>query len=346
VIPTAEELLDISRLRAGRLAQVPFGVLLMALAVHGRTLAVEVRRRQLAKTISLEGGVPVDCRSNLAHETLGRFMVAAGKLGEEDFNTCLGRSAARGVPLGEVLVEEGLVTPSELFRLLQQNLAKKLLDLFTWREGEFQLLSEAPAAGSPLKVRAPQLVVTGITKLAPQEEVDAAVGPLVGRRLALQAAPPFPLAEIRLTARQAAIVEALRGKPRLDELAAATGLPFDEINRLVYALGVLDAVATADRVSAEERLRAPAARRDEPAAAPLSPPPPAGGPAPSAPAPAQETERLRNEVLQAYLAYRKQDPFDLLGVPEDSSPAALEEGFLAYAGRFAPWRFAGAKRPA
>jgi tetratricopeptide (TPR) repeat protein len=30
-------------------------------------------------------------------------------------------------------------------------------------------------------------------------------------------------------------------------------------------------------------------------------------------------------------------------VPEDASPAALEEGFLAYAGRFAPWRFAGAQ---
>ena len=103
-----------------------------------------------------------------------------------DFTTCLGRSAARGVPLGEVLVEQGLVTPVELFKLLQQNLAKKLLDLFTWRDGEFHALPDSLHAESSLKVKVPQLVVTGITRFAPQEEVDAAVGPLVGKRLAHQ----------------------------------------------------------------------------------------------------------------------------------------------------------------
>ncbi|HZF11072.1 MAG TPA: DUF4388 domain-containing protein, partial [Thermoanaerobaculia bacterium] len=185
MIPTGEQLLDISRRSAGNLAEIPFGVLLTACAVHERTLVLEVGRRQVSKKIVLEGGVPVDCRSNLAHETLGRYMMTVGKLAELDFTTALGRSTARGVPLGEVLVEQGQVTPVELFKLLQQNLAKKLLDLFTWRDGEFRALSGSLQAESSLKVKVPQLVVTGITRFAPQEEVDAAVGPLVGKRLAL-----------------------------------------------------------------------------------------------------------------------------------------------------------------
>ena len=356
MIPTALESLDISRLREGRLAEVPFGVLLMALAVHGRTLAVEVRRRQLAKTIALEGGVLVDCRSNLAHETLGRFMVAAGKLGEADFSAQLARSAARGVPLGEVLVEEGLVSPSELFKLLQQNLAKKLLDLFTWREGDFHALPEAPPAGSSLKVRVPQLVVTGITKLAPQEEVDAAVGPLVGKRLALHPVPPFPLAEVRFGPSQTAVVEALKSRPRLDEVAATTGLPFDEINRLVYALGVIGVVTTVDQLptaSATATLQRPeVAPASAPppahtAAAPVPAPPPVPTPSTTAPLAAQaeqaEVERLHEEVMQTYLDYRKQDPFDLLRVPEDAAPLAVDLRFLEFAARFAPWRFAGSR---
>jgi hypothetical protein len=355
VIPTGEQLSDISRRTEGTLNEVPFGVLLQALAVSERTLVLEVGRRQVSKKIVLEGGVPVDCRSNLANETLGRFMMAAGKLSELDFNSCLGRSAARGVPLGELLVEQGLVTPVELFKLLQQNLAKKLLDLFTWSEGEFRLLPDALQAESPLKVKVPQLVVTGITRFAPQPEVDAAVGPLVGKRLALHPSPPLSLAELRLNPRQTLLTDALAPRPRLDELAAATGLSYDEITRLLYALAVIGVVVTADRLPARPAtgtlalpvlpptppapgvpVAAPA-QRLEPAVAipaPTAPPPPA-------PAVTENVERQGNEVMQAYLSYRKQDPFDLLGVADEAPLGVIEERFLAFAARFAPWQFTG-----
>src|SRR4029077_17727750 len=105
---------------------------------------------------------------NLAHETLGRYMVLEGKLSEEDFTASLSKSAARGVPLGEVLLEGGLVTAVELFRILQQNLAKKLLDLFTWNEGELRRLDEPPQAASSLKVKVRQLILTGVPRFPPQ----------------------------------------------------------------------------------------------------------------------------------------------------------------------------------
>lgn len=379
MIPTAEQLAAIAESRQGQLADVPFGVLLHALATAGRTATLEVGRRQVAKKILFEAGVPVDCRSNLAHETLGRFMVAAGKLAEADFTSCLARSSARGVPLGEVLIERGLVGADELFRILQQNLAKKLLDLFTWREGEFRQLDEEREVHSPLKVRVPQLVVTGITKLAPQSEVDAAVAPLVGKRLLLHPSPPFPVAEIRLSERQAPLIEALRSRPRLDELAAATALPANEMTRLVYALAVIGTITTADRLdgrgasqlppapppagNAPARPAAPGAKAPaEPpretvetaAPAPADPPRASAetvaaiaAPAPGSPGAAAaaisppDVERLRNEVMQAYLSYRKQDAFDLLGVPEEETPPGVERRFLDFAARFAPWRFEG-----
>jgi tetratricopeptide (TPR) repeat protein len=45
--------------------------------------------------------------------------------------------------------------------------------------------------------------------------------------------------------------------------------------------------------------------------------------------------------MQAYLSYRKQDAFDLLGVAEEAPLAAIEERFLAFAARFAPGKFRG-----
>ncbi len=360
MIPTPERLEEIARLRDGNLAEVPVSPLLLAHALRQNTLVLEVRRRQVWKRILFENGVPVDCRSNLSHETLGRYMVIEGKLSEEDFTACLSRSAARGVPLGEILLENGLVTAVDLFRLLQQNLAKKLLDLFTWSEGEFRWLDEPASTESSLKVKVPQLILTGVARFTPQEEVDMSVAPLVGKKLVLHPKPPLPLEELRLNKHQSQLAEALRPGRRMGELAEATGLPVDEITRLLYALCILGVVVPADALPRELAAAATPALLSGTGAFPRPVPAPPAVPTipatPSAPALAmppaqaatvavrsvpdatpQEAERRRNEVMQAYLSYRRQDAFDLLGVPEEGTQPLFDAKFLGYSRRFAPW---------
>lgn len=350
VIPTPERLEEIARLREGNLTEVSVAPLLLAHALRQHTLVLEVRRRQVWKRILFENGVPVDCRSNLTHETLGRYMVTEGKLSEEDFTACLSRSAARGVPFGEILLEHGLVSAVDLFRILQQNLAKKLLDLFTWNEGDFRWLDEPASSESSLKVKVPQLILTGVARFAPQEEIDMSVAPLVGKKLVLHPKPPVPLEDLRLNKHQGQLAEALRPGRRMGELAEATGLPVDEITRLLYALCILGVVVSSDTLPKELSLSSTGSFQ-RPV---LTPPPAAPAPAPAAPVPPQpavstvavrsvpdlspqELERRRNEVMQAYLSYRRQDAFDLLGVPEDGTQPIFDAKFLGYSRRFAPW---------
>lgn len=341
-------------------------MLLLAHAVHGHTAVIELRRPPVSKKIVLEAGVPVDCRSNLAHETLGRFMVAAGRISEEEFHSSLTQTVAQSLPLGEVLIQRGLIGGEELFRLLQQNLAKKLLDLFTWRQGEFRISGEPPTAESPLKVRVPQLIATGIIRFAPQEEVDAAIAPLVGKHLALSPDPFFPVAELKLSAAQQRLSEALKTPRQLHELVEAAGLPLDEIARLLYALALLGSVVALDRPPARTGAipifsPAAAAAVATAAAAPipprptvavtpelatrqvpivkLRPTPPTAAASP--PAPIGASEQRRNDLMQIYLSHRRLDPFDLLGLSEDAAPPLIEARFLAFAERSAPWSFAG-----
>ena len=335
MIPTPEQLDTIAQMEGGTLQEVPVAPLLLAQAVHRRTGVLEIRRRQIWKKVVFDQGVPVDCRSNLVHETLGRYMVTEGKLSEEDFTASLGRSAARGVPLGEELRERGLVTPDDLFKILQANLARKMLDLFTWREGEFQIDGDMPSGDSSLKIKVPQLILTGVTKFAPQEDVDMAVGPLVGQRLCLHPSPPIPLDEIRLSQRQTQLVEAARPGRRMGEIAEATGLSVDEISRLLYALMVLGLIVPENRMpkgtpvtaTGSFRVTTPvtAAAETQPLAIPVADP--------------RDSERRRNDVMQAYLVYRRQDAFDLLGVPEEATLLVVHQKFLEFAKRFAPWSF-------
>jgi hypothetical protein len=110
------------------------------------------RRAATRAPAGAEDGLPrgrlaVDCRSNLVHETLGRFLVRAGAArGGRAQRSPVGLAEPRGA-LGEILVEKKILGSYELFRYLQQNLAHKLLDLFTWKD--------ARSASSPTRRRSP-----------------------------------------------------------------------------------------------------------------------------------------------------------------------------------------------
>ena len=209
-------------------------MLLAALALTKHDGVAVLERRRTQKKIAFTGGVPFDCRSNLLHETFGRYLVAQGKISEETFQVVQAQSSATGIRFGEVLVGRGLMPADEVSRQLQQSLARRLLDAFTWRDGTYRLLSEPVAVESPPKLNVAQLILPGIAKFAPQAAVDAAVGSLVGQRLALCPEPPFPLHEMRLSEAQMRLAAAREKRPRLDELAVAVALPFEENTRRGY----------------------------------------------------------------------------------------------------------------
>jgi len=366
VIPNPDQLKAIANLKRGSLAETPFPVLLHALAVHRRSVTLELERPPLEKSIILEQGHPVDCRSNMVHETLSRFMESRGDLTPEEAQELLNKAAARGVQFGEMMILEGRITASELYRILQQNLAKKLLDCFAWRSGDFRIHDEQPEVESPLQVNTPQLLVTGISKFAVDEEVNAAIGPLVGKTLRIHPEPPFPLRDIRLSVNQRRLTELMQPGKRIDELAAETTIPFNEIMRLLYSLAVIGAVvpeewlpkdaAPAEPPGVEMETESPEPATEPPATAVpgtstavpgtstavpgTSTTGAATAEAPaSVPSPA-EVEKERDALMETYLKHRKQDPFDLLGLDEDAAVVEIEDAYLDFSRRFAPWRFA------
>lgn len=350
MIPRPDDFDAIARRREGRLSEIPFAVLLLAHFRTERSLALELKRGPVAKRISLEAGIPVDCRSNLAHETLGRHLVSANRLSDDDFHSSLALSAAREVPLGEILLERSLIGAEELFRFLQQNLAKKLLDLFTWTDGEFRVVDERITADSSLRVRVPQLILTGVVRFAPPEQVAAAVAPLVGKTLSLESESVELLSELKLNEAQAQICVALRPGLRIDQLAESTRLSYEEISRDLYALALLGIVNAGDRLAAR-----PTAAKVAPTPqaipsaleVPSAAPPPPIAPSvpqrtPPLPTPSSAVdEKRREELMQLFLSYRRLDPFDLLALPEDVAPRAIDLKYLEFSERCAPWNYSG-----
>lgn len=351
-IPTREQLREIAGGRDGAIAEIPFPILLLALAVEKKDAVLHLRRTPLEKSIAFDEGAPVDCRSNVATETLGRFMMSTGKLSQADFQTSLSASAARGVPLDEILIERRLVDPTDIYKILQQNLARKLLDVFTWRSGDFQISWDVPRIESPLRVKVPQLILTGIVKYGNQSDINAAISTLGKKSLTIQAEPFFPSEEIRLNKEQTLLRDALQSPHGIDELPELTKLAPEEVNRHLYGMMLLGVITEAGEEAAKPRPRfelsldvpfakgpatSPAAQVDSrlsmATAAPSLPTP--------APSPVVERPDAgnRDELMRHFLSHRRKDAFDLLGLPEEATISMIVRTYLGFAERMTPSRF-------
>lgn len=354
---TPELFESIIRRGSGNLDEVSYPLVLLALALAEKSGVLELRKNQLVKTIVFDAGVPVDCRSNIATETFGRYLTSMGKISEQDCHVALAVAATRGVPLGEILVERKLITPTALYRELQQNLGRKLLEPFSWITGTWSISDEMPPIGSVLRARVPQLLATGILKVEPQEAADAAVARAYGRYLALSDEPVFGLDAIRLTPDQKRVVEAARAGAAFDELRNSGEIDTDDLHRILHGLLLLGIVvltseSTPQIVVVSEEILHPfvtavdvAVATDEAAPSPLR----GGASEPAEPAamsfvaaaatPVAVPPASAEEVMAAYLSYRRKDAFDLLGVEETATLPEVNEAFLKACEGFLPSKF-------
>lgn len=309
----------------GELAETPFAELVLAAAVLERSLVVELRRNALYKRIIIEEGVPVDSRSNIATESLGRFLVAQGRLSESAFQASLSDSVAHDLPLEEVLVQRELIPAADVLRLLQQNLGRKLLDAFSWQSGTYRISGSLPPVQSPLRVRVPQLLLTGMLRFEPQERVDRTFTAMGDRALVLSGDGPFSLDDLRLASEQMAVVNAMGNAGEwIRNLRGADGST-EEIHRLLHALFKLGLV---------EVINAPG-EKTRPAVSPA----PAQAPEPVPADGASQPVLDRDELLTAYLSFRRKDALELFDLPETAGIVQINRAWMDFARRFVPWQF-------
>jgi hypothetical protein len=102
------------------------------------TLRVVSDLRQNAGTVFFEEGVVVGAEIRSNPHPLGRLLVRAGRVSEQDLMRARALQAAGDRRrLGEILVAQGLVTQRDLMRQVRQQIEEVVFELVGWSEGYF-----------------------------------------------------------------------------------------------------------------------------------------------------------------------------------------------------------------
>jgi hypothetical protein len=159
------------------------GVLLLAASEGGPPLPDAPRlpdapERLRRRSIYFRDGQVIFASSSDPADRLGPVLLAHGLVSEADLERC-GRLVRSGRPLGQVLVDEGVLTPAQLYEGIGLQVKAIFLGAFREGEGEFAFL-EGPHDGQnevKLPERTRDLILQGMKALEADRDAGAAGAP-------------------------------------------------------------------------------------------------------------------------------------------------------------------------
>jgi hypothetical protein len=145
------------------------GVLLLAAAAGGR--APDAPERLRRKSIYFRDGQVVFASSSDPADRLGPTLVRGGLVGEAELERC-SRLARGGRPLGQVLLDEGVLTSGQLYEAITLQVKAIFLGAFLETAGEFAFLEGVTDEQSQVKLpeRTRDLVLEGMRRVEEAEQ--------------------------------------------------------------------------------------------------------------------------------------------------------------------------------
>ncbi len=95
-----------------------------------------------------EGRVRILVPPRMTVRRLGQRLIHAGLLEPEQLRATLVKQHKSRTPLGQLLVQDGLITQADLDQVLAQQIEEDLFALFTWKHGTFELLKSDDNSGA------------------------------------------------------------------------------------------------------------------------------------------------------------------------------------------------------
>jgi len=150
----------------GTLTTMPLPDLLQWLAAGRLSGTLQIERNRVSKSIVFEDGQIIGCSSDDPPERLGQFLIARGKIDEDQLRQALGRQEIARKHLGMVLVDMGVLSADELASHLEAKAEETIFSLFDWQDAVFRFQQGQRDESNvfPLKLRVEDVLLRGLTR--------------------------------------------------------------------------------------------------------------------------------------------------------------------------------------
>ena len=199
----------------------------------------------IGKNLTFQEGRMVFASSSSVDERLGELLLRRDRISLRQYADA-GAAVAPGKRMGQVLVEQGVLTPKDLVKAVVEQTQEIIYGAFQWTEGQYRLQSGAASAESiTLNISTPDIILEGIRRIEAWSRIARAVG---GPETGYERAADYErvLGSMTLSFEKLSLLTTLHGSRSVEALCHESCLPDLDVCRTLWAFQVIGVVRRVD----------------------------------------------------------------------------------------------------
>jgi hypothetical protein len=224
----------------GDLSTLALSDLLYIFKLRGLTGRLTIQNEVEEAQLHFRRGQLVYASSGDAGHRLGQMLVCIGKINLDQLGRALALQTAGygGMALGEILVQQGWLTPEELFESLSQQVEELLYHVLTWPTGSFSFTPTTTGLlRQPLRDFNIEQIILEATRRADElAAIRQLIPSLDCGAVVLRDPTSIPFTDSSRLKARIIIASLMEGATNLRQVIRATGLSEEEVIRIVYQL--------------------------------------------------------------------------------------------------------------
>ena len=221
----------------GRLSETPLPAVLRSLQYGQATGILTATRNDQTKLIYIKKGDIVFASSRYEDDRLGEMLLKVGKISYAQYEISVRLLKETKKRQGAILVEQGFLTPKELFQAVTAQVKEIILSLFTWLDGDYRFeAQELPTEEViTLRISSGSLIYEGIRRITDFARLRRMLPPFE-TVVSMSTDPRDLLQPVSVTPPERQLLLLIDGARTIRDLICASALPALHTVQMLYFL--------------------------------------------------------------------------------------------------------------